>query len=318
MDVHRENLIIHNKEPYLIDLENSFIPKKNEIALELALDPQSGAFSRENQCVNISPIYIQNADTNSILQIPKYKLKSTPADAALDTSLFWQMLFTTKFIRIEHDKNFVQFGMEKLFSIVRNNKSVFLQWLNSDLVKKLIIRDVPIATADYYNFYFKEREKNLNRFISDQAGYHFDAFANLETDRRTFIIFNEKFKNDIKHKIIPSFYASVTQKYLYNSEGKKVKQDESLINFQELKKSKSNLQEKYGIIPRKTAEELDEIFSKDKDFYYPITPLEHVLNNFENLDLTEQRRLIKYALEKLEVINKSSSNYKRRLRRRLK
>ena len=94
------------------------------------------------------------------------------------------------------------------------NIGAFGEWLNSKLVRNLVVREIPIGTEKLSNFVFAVQENGIQ-----SLKYWFDELKVSPNGPQVKQIFTKNFEDQLKDGIIPSFYMHVKQKTLYFQDG---------------------------------------------------------------------------------------------------
>lgn len=187
-DMHYENVMVSKKDPILIDYENSFNPARKYTAINLVTDYKLGAFNPmlSSNLIDLEVFkydsdkremhYIKNIRAFEIgkpmilLDIgnpeSKYYKKRYSVDKDPEVDKLIAPYFEASAVHYNEDEN--RMGKEFVMSSVcqRNYRQVlakegidkkyiheemFMDWIKAPIMKEVIIREVTIATSDWFS-----------------------------------------------------------------------------------------------------------------------------------------------------------------------
>lgn len=182
-DIHCENVIVGNKDPKVIDHENSFNPTSEDRALDVAYKYERSGFNLE-LVTDKSYIYMYSYTKHL------RKMDFVPEiDVSQTSRPFEIQIYHGEFARaqITYDEDARSRGHQFVLNAVCSNDqltaqkgkphdSIFRDWIEAPIMSEVIVREVNIGTGVFYNVIneiskndFESRQSYL-RMITDVNG----------------------------------------------------------------------------------------------------------------------------------------------------
>jgi|GEM_PF-6235555 len=240
-DAHVENLLVHNRTPYFIDLENSIFKIVDfdflGLSRTLMLDSSFGSVASYILTLETRmEIYLE--DSNAKEQINVLNKREN-----LKGEYYRNRLFSDgKLINPRDHTAAIKEGVTQAVQIIKKlyTDNSLLGWISK--LRATIVRHVIQPTNIYINFRSAFTDLNstfVNRDQHKSILYHkcleefkiFTQSANSENGFMFMGFFPENVLDDFLDGDIPIFYSPVSENILLDSRGEVVKLPDSIINF---------------------------------------------------------------------------------------
>ena len=146
-DFHIENLILHSKNPYLIDLDFTFQPQVTSVIDTVSLDATVGAM-RANAVTTHKWRYLYDARGIEFGEI------TLPSKNRL-----YRSNQSGKLSACEPSEVLLKEGFALALEILHLNNQIFLNWLGKETLKSLVVRVIPFSTSQLKHIEFALAER---------------------------------------------------------------------------------------------------------------------------------------------------------------
>lgn len=216
-DMHLENLIVSNLQPYLIDLEISL----NQVQLSLEatgfLEGNSGSMlSHLEHHTNFT--HLSSIDGMDIVGA------SIPQKNRLYRLNEQERLELCKINKVDFDQ-----GFEEVINFIANNGKEFLRWLDHPLLNQASVRIIPYETQRFYKDMtmlqsMKFKKTDFDDLKNSWIKYEIQQLDNLSniTEHRFAIFLSDNVYNNLIAGNVPVYYMKTSGKSLINSDGQVV------------------------------------------------------------------------------------------------
>lgn len=295
-DVHVENLLVHKRTPYFIDLENSIFKKIDFDLLglfqTLMLDPSYGSVTSYILTFE-DRIEIYRRDPNAKEQIIVLNKQENLKDEYYRNRLFSD----GNLINPKDHTAAIKQGVTQAVQIIKklHTDNSLLGWISK--LKATIVRHVIQATNNYINFRSTITDLNstfVNRdqhkpILYDKCSEEFKRFtqsANSDNGFDFMGFFPDNVLDDFLDGDIPIFYSPVSENILLDSRGEVVKLPDSIINFTDFDNQPTELNMTLNEVNRLLENAKRPIHTRREQFLsrIPINHIEEKLNTIKELN----------------------------------
>lgn len=155
-DIHLENFIIKNKDPNVIDHENSFNPTNDDAAIKIAFDDHIGGLSSTTFMEGVEIFaYFYDEGRQSMILVQEVLAHSfsRPITIEIEEGNLTAASITYS-DTLKDGREFIRSTMCKNSNPPqKDQKSIsqlFLGWVDAPMMREVIVREVPFATKDMF------------------------------------------------------------------------------------------------------------------------------------------------------------------------